>query len=150
MKLVNPFFKNISCRLTHLLTGDVSQVEIFIVRFMVSPHHKNNLEPLSPQSAQRLVMAMAFIPLSPVVELGPLTVVDRDKRKPVHGVAQMLVTGETEVDDTTFAAGFSHRHRSRLGLKVARRLPATRSVTELGPDRRRLRGGLAGAGGGHG
>ena len=88
MKLVKPFFKkNLSRRLTHLVTSDVGQVVVFIVRFMVSPHDKDNLEPLGPQGAQRLVMAMAFIPLSPVVELSPLTVVDRDKGKPVHRVA---------------------------------------------------------------
>src|SRR5207253_6209247 len=89
--------KNLSRRLTHLLTGDIGQVVVFIVRFMVSPHHKDNLEPLGSQGTQRLVMAMAVIPLAPVVELGPLTVVERDKGKPVHRVAQMLVTGKTKV-----------------------------------------------------
>src|SRR4029077_4265620 len=103
---------------------------------MVSPHHKDNLEPLGPQGAQRLVMAMTFIPLSPVVELSPLTVVERDKGKPVHRVAQMLVTGKTKVYDTTFATGFGHRYRSRLGLKMARGLPAILGIAELGPDRR--------------
>src|SRR6266542_1416933 len=103
---------------------------------MVSPHHKDNLEPLGPQGAQRLVMAMTFIPLSPVVELSPLTVVDRDKGKPVHRVAQMLVTCEAKVYDPTFATGFGHWHRSRLGLKMARGLPATLGIAELGPDGR--------------
>ena len=136
MKLVKPFLKNISRRLTHLLTSDVGQVVVFIVRLMVAPHDKDNLEPLGPQGTQRLVMAMTFIPLSPVVELGPLTMVDRDKGKPVHRVAQMLVTGKTKVYDTTFATGFGHRHRSCLGLKVARGFPATLGIAELGPDRR--------------
>src|SRR5437867_4494792 len=81
-------------------------------------------------------MAMAVIPLATVVELGPLTVVERDKGKPVHRVAQMLVTGKTKVYKTTFATGFGHRHRSRLGLKMARGFPATLGITELGPDRR--------------
>src|SRR6266508_1187830 len=103
---------------------------------MVSPHHKDNLEPLGPQGTQRLVMAMAFIPLSPVVEISPLTVVERDKGKPVHRVAQMLVTGKTKVYDTTLTTGFGHRHRSRLGLKMTRGFPATLRIAELGPDRR--------------
>src|SRR3989441_8828676 len=103
---------------------------------MVSPHQKDNLEPLGPQGAQRLVMAMAFIPLPPVVELSPLTVVERDEGKPVHGVTQMLVTGKTKVYDTTFATGFSHRYRARLGLKMARGFPATLGIAELGRDRR--------------
>src|SRR4249920_2709457 len=48
----------------------------------------------------------------------------------------MLVTGEAKMYDTTFAASFGHRYRSRLGLKMARGLPATRGIAELGPDRR--------------
>src|SRR5439155_6981405 len=112
MKLVKNFLQKLSRRLTHLLTSDVGQVVIFIVRFMVSPHHKDNLEPLGPQGTQRVVMAMAVVPLAPVVELGPLTVVERDKGKPVHRVAQMLVTGKTKVYKTTFATGFGHRYRS--------------------------------------
>src|SRR5437899_6212594 len=81
-------------------------------------------------------MAMAVIPLAPVVEPGPLTVVERDKGKPVHRVAQMLVTGKTKVYNTTFATGFGHRYRSRLGLKMTRGLPATLGIAEFGPDRR--------------
>src|SRR5258706_2690010 len=103
---------------------------------MVSPHHKDNLEPFGPQGAQRLRMIVAFVPLAPVVELGPLTVVERDKGKPVHRVAQMLVASEAEMDHMTFTAGLSHRHRSRLSLKMARGLPATLGIAELGPDGR--------------
>ena len=66
MKLVNTLFsiKNISCRLTHLLRSDVGQMEFSIVRFMVSPHHKN-LEPLGPQGAQRLRMIVTFVLFRP-------------------------------------------------------------------------------------
>ena len=103
---------------------------------MVTPHHKDNLEPLGRQGAQRLGMVMAFVPLAAVVELGPLTVVERDKRKPVHRVAQMFVASEAEKDHMTLATGLSHRHRSRLGLKMARGFPATRSIAQFGPDRR--------------
>src|SRR5207237_8359925 len=103
---------------------------------MVSPHHKDNLEPLGSQGTQRLVMAMVVIRLTPIVELGPLTVVERDKGKPVHRVAQMLVTHESKMYNPTFATGFGHRHRSRLGLKMTRGLPATLGIAELGPDRR--------------
>ena len=79
---------------------------------------------------------MAFISLPPVVELGLLTMVERDKGKPVHRVAQMLVTGEAKVYNATFAAGFGHRHRSRLSLKMTRGLRATLGIAELGRDRR--------------
>src|SRR5215510_4248338 len=114
-------------------------MEIFIVRFMVSPHHKNNLEPLGPQSPQRFAMGMTFSLLFSVVKLGPLTVPKRAKRKPVHRVAQVLVTGKTKLYDPTLTAGFSDGHCSRLGLKMTRGLPATLGIAELGPDRRHQR-----------
>ena len=70
MKVVKFFFeKIISCRLTHLLKSDVGQVELFIVRLMVTPHHKDNLEPLGPQGAQRLRMVVALVPLAAVASL---------------------------------------------------------------------------------
>jgi hypothetical protein len=136
MNFVNPFLKNIlCCCLTHLLKSDVCQVEFFIIRFMVSPHHKDNLKPLGSQSAQCLGVAMPLSPLLSVVELGPLAVVERDKGKPIHRVTQMFITGKTKLNHTTVATGLSHRHRSRLGLKVAKRFPATFDIAELSPDR---------------
>src|SRR5262250_243763 len=48
----------------------------------------------------------------------------------------MLVTSETKVNYPTLPAGFGHRHHSGLGLKVAKRFPATRAIAEFGPDRR--------------
>src|SRR5512141_874601 len=97
-----------SRRLTHFLKSDVGEVEFFIVRFMVAPHDKDNLEPLGAQGAQRLRMVMAFIPLAAVVELGPLAVVKRNKRKPVQRVAQMFVASKTEWDHATLATGLGH------------------------------------------
>jgi hypothetical protein len=47
-----------SRRLAHFLSGDIRQVNVFIVRFMISPHHKDNLEPLCAQSPQCLMMAV--------------------------------------------------------------------------------------------
>src|SRR4029077_14604966 len=69
-----------------------------------------------------------------IVEPGPLTVFERAKGKPIDCVAQIFVTGKTKLDDATLATGFGHRHCSRLGLKVTRRLPATQSIAQLGPD----------------
>src|SRR3954469_103372 len=103
---------------------------------MVTPHDKDNLEPLGSQGAQRLGMVVAFVPLTAVVKLGPLAVVERDKRKPVYRVAQMFVASEAKVDHMTFATGLSHRYRSRLSLQVTRGFPATRSITEFRPDSR--------------
>src|SRR5215831_822905 len=48
----------------------------------------------------------------------------------------MLVTSETKVNYPTLPAGLGDRHHSGLGLKVAKRFPATRAIAEFGPDRR--------------
>ena len=106
---------------------------------MVTPHHKDNLQPLGPQGAQRLRMVVALVPLAAVVKLGPLAVVERDKRKPVHRVAQMFVASEAEMDHMTLTTGLGRRHRSRFGLKMARRFPAAHSIAEFGPNRRHQR-----------
>src|ERR1700741_16553 len=119
--------------LAHLLSSDVSQVEVFIVGLMISPHDKNNLEPLRSQSSKGLRMAVPFAPLVAIVFVRPLTSIERVKRKPVRGVAQQLITGKTKLYDTALATGFGYRHSTRLGLKVTKRLPATLGITELSP-----------------
>src|SRR6476646_1190213 len=86
--------------LAHLLSSDVSQVEVFIVGLMISPHDKNNLEPLRSQSSKGLRMAVPFAPLVAIVFVRPLTSIERVKRKPVRGVAQQLITGKTKLYDT--------------------------------------------------
>src|SRR5438874_12891279 len=70
---------NFLCRLAHHLPGDVSQVVILVIRFMVSPHHENNLEPLRSQSSQRLMLAVTFSPLIAIVLLRPLRLLQRVK-----------------------------------------------------------------------
>src|SRR5262249_33200271 len=35
-----------SCCLAHPLSSNIGQVVVFIIRFMISPHYKNNLKPL--------------------------------------------------------------------------------------------------------
>ena len=119
--------------LAHLLSSDVSQVVVFIVGFMISPHHKNNLKPLGSQSSKGLRMAVSFAPLVAIIFVRPLTSIERVKRKPVRGVRSILITGKTKLYDMTFATGFGYRHSSRLGLKVTKRLPATLGITELSP-----------------
>ena len=54
MKLVKTFLKKSFMPPDASSDERFSQVEIFIVRLLVSPHHKDNLEPLGPQSPQRL------------------------------------------------------------------------------------------------
>ena len=108
-------------------------MEVFIVGLMISPHDKNNLEPLRSQSSKGLRMAVPFAPLVAIVFVRPLTSIERVKRKPVRGVAQQLITGKTKLYDTALATGFGYRHSTRLGLKVTKRLPATLGITELSP-----------------
>src|SRR5215467_12272802 len=109
---------------------------------MITPHHKDNLKPLGSQSPQRSMVTMSFSPLVTIVMIGPLTSIERDKGQPVGGVAQDLVTTETKLDHAALTAGLGHRHYTRLGLQVTKRLPAILSIAELGPqcghDRARL------------
>ena len=100
---------------------------------MISPHDKNNLEPLRSQSSKRLGMTVSFRPLVAIIFVRPLTSIERVKRKPVRGVAQQLITGKTKLYDTALATGFGYRHSTRLGLKVTKGLPATLGITELSP-----------------
>ena len=51
MTLVKSLF--FSRRLAHLLSSNVGQVVVFIIRLMISPHYKNNLKPLRSQSSER-------------------------------------------------------------------------------------------------
>jgi hypothetical protein len=46
-----------SGRLAHFLPCDVGQVVVFIIRFVVSPYDKKDLQPLRSQSSERRVMA---------------------------------------------------------------------------------------------
>src|SRR4030095_2653174 len=125
-----------SGRLAHFLSSDIGQMVIFIVRFMISPHHKDNLEPLRTQSPQGLVMAVSLGSLVAIVMVRPLTAIKRTKRQPVRGVSQYLVTGKTKLHHTAFAAGFGRRHYSRLRLQVAKGLPATLGISQLSPQGR--------------
>lgn len=92
----------------------------------------NNLEPLRSQSPKRLAMAVSQSPLVPIVSVRPLTSIQRDKRKPVHGVAQLLVTGKSKLYHVGFATRLGHRHHSCLGLKVPERLPLTVGIPQIG------------------
>jgi hypothetical protein len=82
------------------------------------------------------MLAVPFSSLIPIVFLCPLTSTQRVERKPVHGMAQMLVTGESKLYYTTFATGLSYRDRSRLSLKLPEGIPTVLSIAELGPNRR--------------
>src|SRR5262245_34193161 len=113
-----------SSRLAYSLTSDVRQVIVFLVRLMITPHHKDNLQPLSCQSPERLGMIMSFRPLVAVVFVRPLTAIKRVKRKPVRGVAQQFVTGKAKLYDTTLATRFGYRDPSSFSLKVPKGCPA--------------------------
>src|ERR671924_1363608 len=121
------------CCLAHLLSCDIRQVIVLIVRLMISPHDKNNLQPLGAQSSKRLVMSMSFSPLIAIVFLRPLTAIKRVKREPVRGVSQQLIAGKTKVYDAALAALFGHWHCSCLGLKMVPRLPSIPGVAQLSP-----------------
>src|SRR5574341_578563 len=133
MSLVKSAIDFFSCRLAHLLSGDVCQVVVLVIRAMVSPHHKDNLQPLGSQCPKRLGMAMPLGPLVPIVGVGPFASIERGKRQPVRGVAHLLVTGKTTLHETALATRFGHRHRSRLGLKMPKGFPVTLGIPQLSP-----------------
>ena len=136
MRLVKSPIYFFSCRLAHRLSSDVRQVIVLIVRLMISPHDKNNLQPLRCQSPKRLGMTMSFRPLVAIVFVRPLTAIERVKRQPVRGVSHQLVTGKTKQYDTALAAGFGYRDPSRFGLKVTKGLPSTLGIAQLSPKHR--------------
>src|SRR5918995_4191060 len=136
MTLVKPSSEIFSGGLPHRLSSDVRQVVIFVIRLMISPHHKNNLEPLCSESSKRLMVAMAFSSLSAVIPVRPFTSLTRIKRKPVHRIAQMLLTGVSKLDHTAFAAGFSHGHFPRLSLKMPEGVPSIFHIAQLSPNHR--------------
>ncbi len=116
---------------------------VLIVRFMVSPHHKNDLEPLRSQSPERLSMRVSLRPLVPIIFVRPLTSIDRVKGKPVSGIPQQLVTRITKLYTTTLATLYRDRHCACLGLKVVKRNPSTLRITQLSPKRGYRRSTLA-------
>ena len=109
VKSIFILFIFVSCRLAYRLTGDVRQMIVLIVRFMISPHHKDNFEPLRCQSPKRLGMMMSLRPLVAIVFIRPLTAIERVKRHPVRGVSHQFVTGITKHYDMALAAGFGDR-----------------------------------------
>src|SRR5437867_2223318 len=133
MRVVKPSILFSSGCLAHLLTSDVSQVVVFVVRFMISPHDKNYLQPLCSQSSECFGMAVSFSPLVTIVFLRPLTAIERVKRKPIRGVAQQLIAGITKLYHTALATRFGYRDSTRLGLEVAKGLPSTLSISQLSP-----------------
>ena len=128
-----------SRRLAQFLSCNVGQVMGFVIRFMISPHHKNNLQPLRSQSPKCLRMAMSSGPLVSIKGLGPLAAVYREKSKPVNGVAQLFVTRKPKLNNATLATGLGHRDCSRLSLKVLKGFPSSWSVSQLGPKGRQQR-----------
>src|SRR5262249_31868167 len=102
MTLVKSLFI-FSRRLAHLLSSNVGQVVVVIIRLMISPHYKNNLKPLRSKSSKRSRMTVPFSALLPIVLVRPLTSPERIKRKPVDGMSQVLVTGKSKKYHTALA-----------------------------------------------
>src|SRR5438445_13562482 len=58
------------------------------------------------------------------------------KGKPIHGLAQMLVTGKSKLNHTAFATGLGDRDSSPLSLKVPKGVQTLWSVAQLRPNTR--------------
>src|SRR5499433_2959868 len=122
-----------SCCLAHPLSSNIGQVVVFIIRFMISPHYKNNLKPLRSQSSKRLRMTVPFSTLLPIGLVRPFTSSERVKRKPVDGMSQMLVTGKAKNYHVALATRLGYGNSARLGLKVSKGLPTIVGIAQLSP-----------------
>lgn len=125
--------------LADCLSRDIGEVIVFIVRFMITPHDKKNLQPLRCQSPKRLGMTMSFRPLVAVIFVRPLTSIERVKGKPVRGVAQQFVTGKSKLYHTALATRFSYRDPARFGLKMPKGFPSIFGIAQFSPDHRHYR-----------
>jgi hypothetical protein len=128
-----------SCRLTHSLSGDIGQVVVLIIGFMVFPKNKDNLQPFCSKRSKRLRVGVSFRALLAIVRLSPFALIERSKSQPVHGVTQALITAKAKVYYPRFSTLLSQRHRSGLGLKMSEGLPAFWRVTQLRPYARQCR-----------
>src|SRR5215510_3444696 len=122
-----------SCCLAHPLSSNIGQVVVFIIRFMISPHYKNNLKPLRSQSSKRLRMTVSFSTLLPIGLVRPFTSSKRVKRKPVDGMSQRLVTGKAKHYHVALATRLGYGNSARLGLKVSKGLPTIVGIAQLSP-----------------
>src|SRR5918999_3483283 len=118
-----------SCRLAHSLSGDVSQVVVLIVRFMVFPEHKDNLQPFCSERSKRLWVRVSSRAVLSIVRLSPFALSERSKSQPVHSATQALITAKAKVYCPNFSTLLSQRHRSGLSLKMSEGLPAFWRVT---------------------
>ena len=107
-----------SSRLAHRLSCDVGQVTFFVIRRLVSPHHKDNLQPLGAEGAQGLVIGVALATLLTVIGRGPRAVPQGKEGQPVDGMTQALVAGEPKVHHAALATALGNRYRACLPLKV--------------------------------
>src|SRR5262245_28510626 len=106
---------------------------VFIIRFMISPHDKDNLKPLRSQSSKCLRMTVPFSALLPIGLVRPLTSSERVKRKPVDGMSQMLVTGKAKNYHVALATRLGYGNSARLSLKVSKGLPTIVGIAQLSP-----------------
>src|SRR5262249_21843906 len=128
-----------SRRLAHSLSGDVGQVVVFIIRFVVFPEDKNNFQPLSSQSSNRSVVGMSLRALLTIVCLRPFALVKRSKSQPVDSVLQALIPAKAKMYYPNFSALFSQWRRSCLSLKMPEGLPPSWSIAYLRPHTRQCR-----------
>src|SRR5438093_13203477 len=80
------------------------------------------------------MLAVTFSPLIAIVLLRPLRSLQRIKGKPIHGLAQMLITNKSKLNHTAFATGLGDKDSSPLSLKMPKRVPTLWSIAQLNPN----------------
>src|SRR5438046_6936247 len=117
------------------MAGNAGEVVLLLVRGLTAPHREDDLQPLGREGAEGVVVTMAALPATVVVDAGPLTVPERQEGELVDHGAQVGVAGEAELDDMRFAALLGHRDCPTMALQMLGGLPAARGIAELGPQR---------------
>src|SRR5262249_31192019 len=122
-----------SCCLAHPLSSNIGQVVVFIIRFMISPHYKNNLKPLRSQSSKRLRMTVPFSTLLPIELDRQSTSLEKLKQKQEEGLSKMFVTEKEKNSPVALPTRWGYGTPARLGLKVSKGLPTIVGIAQLSP-----------------
>src|SRR3989442_1612038 len=117
------------------MAGNAGQVVLLVIRDLARPHREDDLQPLGPDGAERMVVALAAPAAAIVVGAGPLAVSQRQESELVNRRAQVGIAGEAELDEVRFAALLGDRDGAGVALQMLRGLPTAGRITEFGPHR---------------
>ena len=83
----------------------IAVMELGIVRGSIDPHFVDNFQPAVSEPAQGIGVALVFLAMMLIVNLGPDAARETELRKKVHGVAEVFVTSPALMNAPVFAFG---------------------------------------------